>query len=448
MPVLPVSLTSLLSLLRGAFTAPTFEIFSALVAGFIGRVGDHTVTGMWQAARLAGRLHHSLAHDFFSRARWSPDRLGLSLLDFLIERFVESDTPIRLAVDGTVFPRSGRKVYATFWHHASDAVSAGPSSQLRFGNCFVVVGLLVKITVLGQRSLCLPILFRLWRPTDKPSKRDLEPQKRLSQQQLAVALVNLIQGRYPKRQIELVGDAAFACGAMRNLSENVTFTARLRSNAAIYAPAPPKTHKVGRPRVKGLRLGNPKELATTPDSEWNTVEVKGRGVVKVLEINGIWYPVLRNQPVKVILARASDDQGDYQIALITTNVAATPEALLEFYTQRWSIETCFHDAKQVIGVGQARNRTQKAVERTVPFGFLCQTIITAWYALNGQAQLDVAHRRKHAPWYRQKRDPSMLDMLTSLRRELIRSEFMAQASRDPTQQQNSPSAVQSGLLAA
>src|SRR5665811_2321527 len=105
MPALPSSLTAILSLLSSAFTAPTFQTFEALVAGLIGRVGEHTVTGMWQAARLAGRLHHSRAHDFCARARWSADELGLLLLDFLVARFVDPESPIRLAVDATVFGR-------------------------------------------------------------------------------------------------------------------------------------------------------------------------------------------------------------------------------------------------------------------------------------------------------------------------------------------------------
>ena len=65
MPVLRCSLRAILSLLAPAFTAPSFENFCALVHGFIGRVGEHTITGMWQAARLAGRVHHSRAHAFF-----------------------------------------------------------------------------------------------------------------------------------------------------------------------------------------------------------------------------------------------------------------------------------------------------------------------------------------------------------------------------------------------
>jgi hypothetical protein len=31
----------------------------------------------------------------------------------------------------------------------------------------------------------------------------------------------------------------------------------------------------------------------------------------------------------------------------------------------------FEDAKQLAGVGEARNRTELAVKRTVPFGLLC-----------------------------------------------------------------------------
>src|ERR1700710_689568 len=88
MPVLPSSLIALLSLLRPAFTAPTFQTFEALLAGMIARVGERTVCGMWQAARLAGRVHHSVAHDFFARSRWSADEVGLRLVGFFIGRVV------------------------------------------------------------------------------------------------------------------------------------------------------------------------------------------------------------------------------------------------------------------------------------------------------------------------------------------------------------------------
>ena len=56
---------------------------------------------------------------------------------------------------------------------------------------------------------------------------------------------------------------------------------------------------------------------------------------------------------------------------------------------RWGIEQAFADARQIMGVGEARNRTRRAVERTVPFGLICFSVVTVWYALHGHAPDDV-----------------------------------------------------------
>jgi hypothetical protein len=125
MAVLPSSLSQVLSLLRLVFTAPSFQTFEALLAGMVGQVGERTVCGMWQATRLAGRVHHCVAHDFFARSRWSVDEVGLRLLDFLIARFSDPGTPILLAVDGSVLGRSGPKVHGAAWHHDSSAAASG-----------------------------------------------------------------------------------------------------------------------------------------------------------------------------------------------------------------------------------------------------------------------------------------------------------------------------------
>ncbi len=90
----PGSLAGLLSLCRPAFTQPTFETFSMLMVGLVGRVRDCTVTGMLEGAGLAGVWHHSRAHDFFARRRWDPDELGMALLDFLVVTFLKAGAPI------------------------------------------------------------------------------------------------------------------------------------------------------------------------------------------------------------------------------------------------------------------------------------------------------------------------------------------------------------------
>jgi hypothetical protein len=108
------------------------------------------------------------------------------------------------------------------------------------------------------------------------------------------------------------------------------------------------------------------------------------------------------------------------------------EEIIARYAARWSIEVTFFDIKNILGVGQARNRVQKAVERTVPFGLFCYSLLILWYTRHGQPTTDTAHRRAAAPWYRSKTEPSTLDMLTSLRRQIITARFLPPSPRPAT----------------
>lgn len=160
--------------------------------------------------------------------------------------------------------------------------------------------------------------------------------------------------------------------------ERVTLTSRLRSNAVIHAPKPPKTGKRGRLRVKGERLGSPGEIAArSQPSAWEELDVPGRAKARVLVVKGLWHSVFGPRVVQVVIVREPDDAEGYRIALITTDAEASAGAIIARYAERWSIEVAFQDAKHVLGVGEARNRVRRAVERTVPFGFLCQTIAVA-----------------------------------------------------------------------
>ena len=166
----------------------------------------------------------------------------------MIERFVPVSEPLLLAVDLTVFKRSGRKVYAARWLYDG----AGPAKHraLRFGNGFMVLGVLVRLPGLGERVWCLPVLARLWLPGPRPRRRRKAPEARKTQPELARELIELIAARYPHRRIDVVGDGAFAATALRGLPAHVTLTVRLRLNAVIHAEPAPSTGP-GRPRKKG-----------------------------------------------------------------------------------------------------------------------------------------------------------------------------------------------------
>ena len=241
----------------------------------------------------------------------------------------------------------------------------------------------------------------------------------------------------------MVADAAYGCGAFAGLGHDMTMTTRARSNAVFSELAPPRTGRRGRPRLKGDRIGTPAQLAGA--ATWRTATVTRYGTtaaVQIAERVCLWYGTWRTDTVRVILLRDSRGNpggktrpGGYDIALVTTDLTATAEQIIARYAARWSIETMFFDVKNILGVGQARNRVKKAVERTVVFGLFCHTLLILWYALHGHPTTDTAHRRAAAPWYRTKTEPSTLDMLTTLRRRLITARCLPQAPRPATTQE-------------
>jgi len=436
---MPSSLAGLLSLLSPCFTQPTFQTFSMLVAGFVGRIRDCTVTGVLQAAGLAGVWHHSRAHDFFARRRWNPDELGLRLLDFLVAVFVKAG-PLRLAVDDTLFGRSGRKVWGAHYLH-DGAQPEGSGRRTRWGNCWVVVVLVVELGCLGGRTVGLPVLFRIFEPKD-----DAHPD-RSSQPQLARALIDMVIKHFPNRTVELVMDGAYASNAWRDLPAGVTVTTRMRANAALHelAPSARTPGQLGRTPLKGAKLPTLAEIAKTAVFQAITVtSPDGRSrTAHIHEFVCLWYKPFHTRPVKVILIRNPGTTDGFDVALASTDIEIPAPALIARYDRRWTIATCNQEAK-AHGVGEARNRVEQAVKRTVPFGFLCQTITIAWYAIHGDPEADLHERRRQSPWYLQKATISYADMLTALRRELIRHEFWAQAPRTTTNpklpQPQSPSA--------
>jgi len=400
-----------------------------LMVGFAGRVRDCTVTGMWQAAGLAGACHHSRAHDFFARRRWNPDDLGVLLLDFLVVTFLAADAPMRLAVDDTLFGRSGRRVWGAHYLH-DGAQPQGSGRRTRWGNCWVVVVLVIELDCLGGRAIGLPILFRLFRP-----KTDEDPDRR-SQPELARGLIDIVIDRFSARVIELVMDGAYATKAWQRLPDRVSVTTRMRANAAIFKPAPPPTGKRGRPALKGARMASLVQLAASAVFEAITITgPDGRTRVEhVWRTTGLWYGPFHTRPVTIMLIRKPDRSDGFDVALASTDTTATPSQLIARYDSRWTIETAHQEAK-AHGVGDARNRVENAVQRTVPFGFLAQTITITWYALHGNPEADLHAHRRAAPWYRQKTTISYSDMLAALRRDLIRHEYWAQAPSATTQPQ-------------
>ena len=315
-PTAPCSLAGLLAVFRPCFTAPTFHTFVGLVVGLIAQTRRRTVCGMLTGAGLDRAWHHSRAHRLFANARWSGDALGLVLADLIVARLLPADSALTIAVDDTLFKRSGKKVFGAAWHH--DGAAKGPK-PIGFGNCWVVAGIVVQLPFLS-RPVCLPVLARLWRPrhTGKIAH--------------ARELAELIAARYPDRTVHVVGDAAYVGERLRDVDGRITWTSRLKVTSVLHELPPPRTGRSGRPRTRGARLGTPADVAAlaTTTNTWRDTRVRRYGRTDTVQITERVCLVVRivSQPNRA---------GDSGVATTSPGLGAVTTAVMDF---RWSPPIC------------------------------------------------------------------------------------------------------------
>jgi hypothetical protein len=276
----------------------------------------------------------------------------------------------------------------------------------------VIAAIVVRLPACSS-PVALPVLFRLWRGKGTASHVVL-----------AAGMLTTLTAAFPGRVIRGVGDAAFHGEAL--ICDNSTWTTRLPASAVLYGPKPAPTGKRGRPRAKGARLGTPAQIAA--GVSWQAVTVRTYGKIRTVQAavtGALWHGSFKDTPGQLVLVRDPGSGKPYDLALFTLDPAATAAGIIERYSWRWPIEPSNATGKQILGVGDACNRLEAAVERTVPFGFLVQSLLILWYARSGYDPADVGLRRLLCPWYRTKTEPAAADMLARLRREFLKARFSA-----------------------
>jgi len=407
----------------------THRLFMALACGLV--LADRgTVTGMAAAAGIAHRWRQACW--FFAAARWDPDELGLAVARLIVKYLLDEGGPLIVAVDGTFFRRWGRKVAEARW--AYDGASQG-GKKIAFGNTWVIAAIVVKLPCCPS-PVALPVLFRLWRGKGTAS-----------QVQLAAGLMETLAEAFPGRQVHGTGDAAFHGEPLA--VKGTTWTTRLPASAVISGPKPEPTGRRGRPREKGDRIGTCADAARAADWKDVTVRIYGKQEkVQAAAIPGLWYGSFKGTPGQLVLMRDPDSKKPYDLGIFTLDTALSPEAAIERYSWRWPIEPSNAAGKQVTGAGDACNRTVKAVERTVPFAFLLQSLVIVWYAVSCDPAAGLEQRRQRSPWYRSKVTPAAADMHAALRDALTRARINGTGPGRGDARKNTGSAVTSKAQAA
>jgi hypothetical protein len=370
-------------------------------------------------------------HRVLSRASWSSRQASRVLLGLLVEAFVPEGDPLVVGIDETLERRWGKKIAAKGVYRdpvRSTHENFVKSSGLRW----VCVMLLVELPW-ASRVWALPFLSVL-APSERYAAARGKRHKKITE--WAWQLLLLVRRWYPEREIVAVADRAYASlkllSRCQSLSKPVTFITRLRLDAALYEPAPPRhPRQRGRPRLKGERLPNLSVVAEAANTVWKLTTITNwygerERMVEIASETAVWYSTgLFAVPVRWVLIR--DPRGDFKTqALLCTDLGADPQKILSWFVMRWQLEVTFQEMRQHLGFETQRQWSERAIRKTTPALLGLFSLVTL-FAHRRMRQAASAFRQ--AAWYH-KAHPTFSDALALVRKELWANATFCGSSTD------------------
>jgi DDE superfamily endonuclease len=420
MPTLPTEMIRVLAPFAPLFSMGVWQNVRILLMGAILAPGRRTVSSALRAMGLDQEKRFHRYHRVLSRASWSSLEIGRVLLGLLVEAFVPEGSPLVVGIDETLERRWGKRIAAKGVYRdpvRSTHQNFVKSSGLRW----VCVMLLVEIPW-ASRVWALPFLSAL-APSERYAARRGKRHKKITE--WAWQLLLVLRRWHPQREIVAVADRAYASLKLldrcRKLSNPITFITRLRLDAALYEPTPPRRpRQIGRPRLKGERLPNLSEVAQDPNTVWKPTKIaswygSGERMVEIASDTAVWYSTgLFAVPIRWVLVR--DPRGEFKTqALLCTDLGADPHKILRWFVMRWQLEVTFQEVRRHLGFETQRQWSDMAIRRTTPALLGLFSVVTL-FAHQRMRRAAGAFRRR-AAWYC-KRHPTFADALALVRKEL------------------------------
>ena len=427
MPHLPARFAAVILAFAPLFVHRSWRHARVLLVGAILAPGRRTVASV---LRITGRSHERRFvnyHRVLSRAAWCPRAGARILLGLLIAAFAPNG-PVVMALDDTIERRWGRRIRVRGIYR--DPVrSSGAHFVKTSGLRWMSLMLLAPIPWAG-RVWALPFLTAL-----VPSERAAREQGRRHRslldlgRQLALQACRWLRGR----DLVLVGDSGFSALLFLDAMQRagLTMITRLRLDAALYDPAPPRPPgTIGRPRTKGARLPTLSEVLTDESTSWQAVVVPGwygagERTIEIASATAVWrHAGLPVVPIRWVLIRDPEHRFAPQ-ALLCTDLARDPAQIVSWFVQRWQVEVTFQEARAHLGVETQRQWSDKAIARTTPCLLALFSIVTLL-----ATRLPARERRQvaSAAWY-PKPQPTFSDALAAVRRAFWREQALATSAR-------------------
>jgi hypothetical protein len=419
MRTLPLKMVQVLVPFAPLFSERVWRHAQLLLIGAILAPGRRTVSSTLRAMGLDQEKRYHRYHRVLNRASWSSREVSRVLLGLLVKVFVPEGGPLVVGIDETLERRWGKKIAAKGVYR--DPVRSTHENFVKAsGLRWVCVMLLVEIPW-AARVWALPFLSAL-APSERYAAERGRRHKKITE--WAWQLLLLLRRWYPEREIVAVADRAYASLKLlercRKLRKPITFVTRLRLDAALYEPAPPRRPgQRGRPRLKGERLPNLSVVAEDPSTVWELTTIanwygESEQMVELTSETAVWYSTgLFAVPLRWVLVR--DPQGQFKTqALLCTDLETDPQKILSWFVMRWQMEATFQEVRRHLGFESQRQWSDLAIRRTTPALLGLFSFVTL-FAHHRMRQAAGAFRR--AAWYH-KSHPTFADALALVRKEL------------------------------
>ncbi|MEL6442826.1 MAG: transposase [Bacteroidota bacterium] len=238
----------------------------------------------------------------------------------------------------------------------------------------------------------------------------------------------------PERRVVVVADSGFAAiDLLAAVRDRVTVVTRLRLDAALYDPAPPRRPgQVGRPRKRGARQPTLTVRAAHPATAWMRVAVsrwygQTERVVEIATGTALWYHAGKlGIPLRWVLVRIPGST-EAPKGFLCTDVDVHPLTVVGWYVRRWSVEVTLAEVRRHLGVETQRQWSDLAITRTTPCLLgLFSVVALAADALDRDGSLEA----RQSAWY-VKSSPSFSDTLAAVRVSLWQAQGLSMSRAGP-----------------
>jgi hypothetical protein len=391
-----------------------------LLVGILFAHGRRTVTTWLRAAGVSDDFQD---YFYFLGALGRKSKFVATRLLLLLLRTLPLPDRLLAVIDDTPTKRYGPKVEGADIHHNP---TPGPADQkYLYGHIWVTLSLAVRHPCFGALALPLRAMLYVRQKTMAkiPKWRNWTFATKLV---LAARLVEWIAPivKQAGKTLWIVVDGGYVKAPFlkRALRAGVTVVGRLRKDAALRDL--PRKLRRGRRRGRGRppkygknRISLAKRAAHREGWETGKCTVYGKTVTKHYKTFLATYRPVGGL-IRVVVVQEDHDWFPF----FSSDPNATAVEIIESFSDRATIEQDFHDVKEVWGAGQQQVRNIWTNVAVYHLNLWIHTLVELW-AWNRPH--DKLCDRSRSPWDDADRRPSHADRRNALRRNILRTEFLA-----------------------